>query len=365
MGKKALEKRFAMANIGDIRNQQRLEYQKYAKTNVYLPNPSAQAPVDRKSPQDYVAKVNALGLAPNVPQHFWELEKGDSGAGSSAYRRTDIFQQLAAPNDRSAETPYSKAVDLFTERASDQRPRYWHVSLFSVGRLVETIGAIAPTSDNQITKFASGIPQSEPTGVTVARGVPLVSTTKFRVMIHDESGQRFFDVDVVGTRSFNFYGFGVTVFALIKEEGYEINRQVDTNQTFNGLVDQSVVGARIIPIRTNSTQNPNNRTVTIARSAAEVTVYVPIPTGAKEAQVFCIDGAAVFSASLVRFVTADVLSLGGVSVAGVNGSQGAIDPEPGKSHSSIYRIPNANAIQISAPIGNPTSLWSIVFSETP
>jgi len=354
-------------SIGQIRNAQRAEVSRFNDPRVTLPNPTAQAPFDRTEPQAYESKVQALGLAPNVPKHFWQLLKGDSGAGSSIFRRVSLFQLLAPPGERVASTPFIKPIQIATMRSTDQRPRYFHVSLFSVGRIFEAGFPITPAPNDQITQFAPGIPQSVVPAVgNVARGVPLVSATKFRIMIADESGQRFFDVDVVGTRSINVYAFGVTVFALIKDEGYEIDRQSDDNPAFDGMVDQSIIGARIIPIRSNQTQNPNNRTVTISHPGGIVqsVALVPIPPGARTAQIRCLDGPAAFDAYTVSFIDADPLSAG---TSGALGGEGIINRETVKatSSSTIYRIPNSNLISFVNVMGAPPTLWSVVFEETP
>lgn len=349
--------------IGQIRNAERAELSRFNNPNVALPNPTADAPFDRTRPQPYEAKVRALGLAPNVPQHFWQLLKGDSGAGSSVYRRVSLFQQLAAPLARVASTPYSKAIQVATMKSKDQRPRYFQISLFSVGRVIETGVPIGPIPDDEILRFAPGIPQSfvPLAGFDVARDVPLISTTKFRIMVHDESGQRFVDVDVLGTRSLNLYGWGVTVFALIKEAGYEIDRQVEGQLQFDGMLDQSIVGARILPIRSNFTQNVNQRTISVQATADNVITIVPIPPGAKTVQVFCADGAARFLEYAVLFGNIDPINSG---VSGVTATLGVIDPEPGKGSSAIYRIPDSNAIFLARLTPN-AGVFTFVFEETP
>ena len=352
-------------SIGQLRNAQRAEVSRFNDPHVMLPNPTARAPFDRVRPQAYESKVQSLGLAPNTPEHFWQFLKGDSGAGSSVFRRVSLFQLLAAPGDRVASTPYSQAIQIATMRSRDQRPKYFQVSLFSVGRIFESQAPIEPEPDDEITRFAPGIPQGIATtvvGTQVARGVPLVSTTTFRVMFHDESGQRFIDVDAVGTRSINVYAWGVTVFAMIKQVGYEIDRQVDTNAALTGMVDQSVVGARIIPIRSNFTQNVNNRTVTVNQPADIVRYTVPIPPGAKTVQIYSIDGAARYAEFSVRFEEADPLALG---VSAAIATLGEIDPEPGKAMSAVYQIPNANSIVLTRIAGANPALWSLVFEETP
>jgi len=352
-------------SIGNIRSIERADAYRLKNPNVSLPNPTAIPPLDRMRSQPYEAKVQSLGLGPNYPQHFWQLLRGDAGAGSSAYRRTTLFQQLAAPGIRAASTPYSKSIELATQKSSDQRPRYWQVSLLGIGRIIETPVPIDPLSDDEILDTASGISQSAfiPAPFDVVRGIPLISTTKFRIMVHDESGQRFVDVDCIGTRSFSVYGFGVTVFALIKDEGYEVDRQVEPQQPLAGMLDQSIVGARVIPIRTNFTQNPNNNTVTANQPADVDVMIVPIPPGSKTVQVFNLTSNARFGEFFMNFQNIDPLAPG---ISGSPGAMGEISPEPGKANSAIYQIPDANSIVIIRSVFPASdTLWSFVFEETP
>ena len=357
--------RFARHSVGEIRNLQRAESKQFNDNSVYLPNPTTKAPFDRHNPQTYEQKVYGLGLAPNIPQHFWQLIHGDGGAGSSVYRVAELFQRIAPTLRRAAETPYSKAIALATMRSTDQRPKFFQVSMFSIGRvLTSSDPANTPLPTDEITKYAPGIPA----GTASAAGntqfaIPQYGTSQFRIMVHDESGQRFVDCDVVGTRSMNLYGFGVSVFALIKEDGYEIDRARDDNPPLGpGTLDQSVVGSRIIPIRTNDTTNIDNRTVTILSpgSAPAAPTILPIPPGANRVQGYTdIPGA---DAIEVFFAIEDPLA----PKTGNLLSQGRIDfpPAPG-TRTDIYDVPNANVIVIENPVGSPPRRWSFVFEVTP
>ena len=350
-------------NLETIRNLERAGVQRFNQNGVWLPNPSADAPFDRHAPQGYQSKVLGLGIGPNLPRHFWQLIKGDSGAGSSIYRTAELYQLLGPAGQRTAATPYSKAIQIATMKATDQRPRYFHTSLFSVGRITRVEGAGAPPlPTSEISRFAPGIPTGTPstTGNTQFE-IPQFSTTKFRIMVFDESGQRFVDVDVLGTRSMNLYGFGVTVFALIKEEGYEIDRQRDDNRPLGpGIVDQGIVGARIVPIRSNDTKSINNRTVTIISPTgpAEPTI-VPIPPGAKRVQGYTSPPGA--DTQSIFFATVDPLNPG----TAIDTSQGSIDfPPTPEARTALYDIPNANAIVIINGGGDPGREWVFVFEVT-
>lgn len=350
--------------IGQVRAIDRAGVKQFNDNAVYLPNPSVEAPFDRHIPQSYEQKVLGLGLAPNIPQHFWQLIRGDAGPGSSSYRIAELFQQLGASGERSAGTPYSKAIQIATMKSADQRPRYFHASLFSVGRVFqdETPGGVGPLPTDQITRFAAGIPAGTASvSGNTQFGVPQFSTTQFRIMVFDESGQRFVDVDVLGTRSMNLYGFGVTVFALIKEDGYEVDRQRDDNPPLGpGTLDQALVGARIIPIRSNETKNINNRTVTIRNPGPGFPpTIVPIPPGARRVQGYADPAGADLVP--VFFSTVDPLN----STSSIDGNQGVINfPVLPGARTDIYDIPNSNAIVILNPAGQPSRSWQFVFEVT-
>jgi len=183
-------------------------------------------------------------------------------------------------------------------------------------------------------------------------------------MVHDESGQRFVDVDALGTRSLGLYGFGVTVFALIKEAGYEIDRQRDDNPALGpGLIEQSVVGARIIPVRADDSKNPSNRTVSVRTAGAgSGPTAVPLPTGARRVKIYALDGVAAVGTHSLSFATVDPLD----TTAPILGSQGAIDfLTLAPTNTPIFDIPNCNAILITPGIAALPALWSFSFEVTP
>jgi len=353
--------------VGDIRNAQRSASSRFKSGDVYLPNPTGEAPIDRMRPQSHEAKSHAFGFSPNSPQSFSDLVKGDSGASKSSYRTAELFQLLGAIGDRTAATPYSRMVQIATMRSRDLRPRYFHTSLFSVARIIANRFApgLTPLPSNEISRFASGIPVGTPsiTGNTQF-AVPQFSTTKFRIMIHDESGQRFVDVDALGTRSLGMYAFGVTVFALIKEAGYEIDRQRNDNPPLGpGLIDQSIVGVRIIQVRSDDTKNPSNRTVSVATPGAGFgPTAVPIPTGARRVKIYSLDGVAAVGTHTITFATVDPLD----TTAPILGSQGFVDfLTLSPAATTIFDIPNSNAILITPSIAAVPSLWSFAFEVTP
>lgn len=355
---------FADPTVGEIRDSQRQEARPLRDSSLYLPNPSAEAPFDRKQPLSSEDKAYAFGFSPRSPDGSWQLVRGDSGAGSSSFRVAELFQNLGGGGARLAETQYSQAIALATTRSTDQRPRFFQANLFSVGRLFQSVAGSPPLPTDEVTRFAAGIPPG--TVSTTGRtqfGIPTVSTTQFRIMVNDESGQRYFDVDAMGTRSLILYGFGVTVFALIKADGYEIDRSRGVNPSLGpGLLDQSVVGSRIITMRTGYSTPIANRTTTIIGLGDNSRTVMPIPPGSRKVQVypFPIDPAS--DNVVVHFSNEDLLN---PSTVLSPGRQGIIDfPAPG-ARSSIYDIPNCNSIVIREPAGVAGRQWSFVFETAP
>lgn len=187
-------------------------------------------------------------------------------------------------------------------------------------------------------------------------------------MVEDESGGRTYDVDALGTRSMNLFGFAVTVFVLIKEDGYEVDRQqieadpASTTLLGPGLVEQAIVGARIIPIRSNETKNTNNRTVGVDHPGGATSRIINIPPGALRVQLFDADPAPVPPAGYsFSFRIANPLAPvdGGAAT-----SVGTIEFEPGESRTIIYDIPNANIIRIDSGAGSPPRIFNAVFEVT-
>lgn len=248
---------------------------------------------DRTAQQSRLAKNQAFGFQVQ-PNRIIDLPPGDAGAGQSAFRRTQIFARIDNPATNTvAGNPFDRAIGIATQRSSDTRPRFWHVSFFGIAvqRVANPPASLQPLSESQILSE-----QLDPvTGpFTTPDFVPAVSQLQGRVLIHDESGGRYFDVDVLGNRSFDVYAWAVTVFILVPgnvgtdQGGYEVNRGSGGNlpqQALSGLVEDSIVGARVVPIAINSTQNEDQRTITIVTGNAADT-RVPIPPGAKTVQIF-------------------------------------------------------------------------------
>lgn len=366
-------------SVGNIRDAQRHEVERLRNGDVYLPNPSAEAPVDRRRPLKRYAKAAAFGMTPS-PDRLFELIAGDAGAGETIYRKIHAYYQLAEPPvalpNRLSRSPYSNALAIATVRSSTQNPKFWHVSVYGIGvRRPSIVGGppIFPLTDSEIRdRQFIGYQVEFPPGTFVnisTEFVPRIPTAQVRVMVHDESGQRFFDADVLGNRSFNLYGFGVTVFLLVKPEGYEVDAQNPgslTPFTGNGLgVEDDLVGARIVGLFSSRSESVQNRTLSITVDPSDFAGVapriVPIPPGARTVQVFSHDPLPAPD-WLLQFW------YGGASSAG--GSRpdvGILDWEPVIStRTAIITIPNAPSIAIipTNPLA-PARSFSLVFEVEP
>jgi len=355
-------------NISQVRDLERETVQHLQDPRVYLPNPNRQAPMDRMRSLDRVAKDEALGFQ-TQPDRIIDLPPGDAGAGQSVYRRTHIFARLNAstsPDAPVAGNPFDKAIGMATYRSSDCRPRFWHISFFGIGvQRVANANPLLPLTNNEI--LSQQLDPITNNIVPTGRFVPAVSQMKGRIMAFDESGQRFYDVDVLGNRSLDIYAWGVTAFILApgnfyegfpEQAAYEVNTQnggQPTPQTaFEGLVEDSIIGVRIVPIVINSTQNTENRTLTTVTSGPGET-RIPIPPGTIKVQAFCQEGAAIAATYTLRFDAGDDGTFLGRSDLGI------LDFIPGTARTDIVLVPNAAQIIIDPPQDPGVVGWSFVF----
>ena len=357
-------------NIRQVRDLERARVAHLQNPHVMLPNPSAEAPFDRTEPLDRIAKNQALGFQIQ-PDRLIDLPPGDAGAGESVYRRSHFFARLDNPaNNIVAGNPMDKAIGMATYVSSDCRPRFWHVSFFGIAvqRTVNNV-PVQPLTDNEILSQ-----QLEPivTGAVDVTPdfIPAITTLQARVMVFDESGQRFYDVDIMGNRSLDVYAWGVTAFVLgpanLQEPPlnpdqavYEVNRGTGGNLPQNplaGLVEDALIGVRIVPIVINSTQNTENRTITLITNDVDDT-RVPIPPGTRKVQVISHESAAVAATYLIRFDAGEDGTFVGSS------NMGIININPGESKSDVILVPNSAQI-IFEPLGGAPAVagWSIVFT---
>jgi len=356
-------------SLKEFRELQRRKAMEFQQENPGIRNPFAHGFLDKEAPISSEEKALSLGFEAQGPKRWLDLPYGDAGSGQTMFRRSHVFYALDGPGNNQITSripfaPYSRAIGLATQRSSDQTPRYWHVSIYGTGvRRPGSLVGDEPLSEGDIDSrqfeaiyTALGAVETNITPPFV----PSVPTCQARVLVHDESGGRYFDVDVLGTRSFNLYGFGVTVFLLIKENGYEVNT-ADEEQNRPIISDagteDDIVGARIVPIKTNATQNSSIRTITTTADRDLGDTYVPIPPGAKRVQVINHDGAAEAALWEINFAYNRV-------TAAARPDVGKIDMIPGLARSPVMEIPNAPAISFSAGPGTPATQWSLAFEVT-
>ena len=348
--------------------------------DMYNPDVPAGEGFDRTQPQGRVAKNQALGFQVQ-PTRIIDLPPGDAGAGKSMFRRTQIFARLDNPaNNIVAGNPFDRAIGISTQRSSDGRPRFWHVSFFGIAvqRVANAPATLEPLSESEILSAQLEPVSNQAPFASDARYVPAISQLTGRVLIQDESGGRYFDVDVLGNRSFDVYAWAVTTFILVPgnagtdQGGYEVLR-VPTPpgatvnpaplQPLSGLVEDSIVSARVVPIAINSTQNTDQRTIVIvAGNVANGPTRVPIPPGAKTVQVISHEALlplpAVNQGYRIFFDAGDDGTFAGRSDLGL------IDLNPGTRSSDVVLIPNAAQI-IFAPVDpglGPVNGWSLIFA---
>lgn len=354
-----------LIGTGDIRDMQRAEAQRFNRNGVSLPNPTSSPSFDKHKPISSDQKARALGMEPNSPKRLFDLPRGDAGAGQSVYRRIHAF--FGQGILQTARTNYTKALAIITNKSSTQSARYFHVSIYGFGVRRRGNGlvpfnplSISEAQDRQFEQIY--LDDAAQTPVT-PRFVPSVVTAQARIMVHDESGQRFYDVDVIGNRSLNVYAWGVSVFLLVKPDGYEVDAQnPDGNlEIISDVgVEDDIVGARVLPVFSNITENQQNRTITITIDPADSLAarIIPIPPGSKRVQIFSNEPDPGAVPWVLQFWT-------GRAALGTRPDLGVIDWQIGQAKTAMVEIPNASAISILPNGAAPATGFSLVFEVEP
>jgi len=318
-----------------------------------LHNPDAEPTIDRKRPRPLDARQRDLGLA-RRPTNINDVAPGDAAAGKSEFRRGQFFTQLTStiPGGGSYDVVdliWDKPIGLATGRSSDTRPRFWHVSFFNYGTVRQVAaGTVNPLTEAEIQTAAG-------------RG-PSVAMVRGRVQIFDESGGRFFDVDILGTRSFSFYAFGVTANILLpnapdgSDISVEINAQATTQPALGpGLVEDSFAAARIIPIFQNATQIIDTITSTVTVPLGGVG-SIQIPPGTTRVQLrTSFDRTAIPADYIIAFSAGPAFT--------APNSVGQIFVIPGTTETDTIEVPNANFITFVDSVGVPSlKTWIATFT---
>ncbi len=321
-----------------------------------LRNPVESPPFDRRLPRPLQDRQRGLGFAMR-PFNINEVAPGDAASGKSQFRRGQFFTQLATIDDAglpiiaAADLVWNRPIGMATGRSSDTRPRFFHISFFGNGviREVPVNDTVAPLTSAEIQS-----------GSNIA---PSLSLLRGRVLVQDESGGRFFDVDMLGTRSFSIYAFAVTVFILLPEapDGTQLGREVDSfnpDQSLvgvQGTVEDSFCAARVIPIFQNATQITDNitRTVTVL---AGTTGFIEIPPGTTRVQIRSSFDTTVLPLDyLVAFSVAPTLTAAN--------ALGAIFFIPGTVETDSIEVPNAKFIVFVDSVAAPLDrAWIVTFT---
>jgi len=200
-----------------------------------------------------------------------------------------------------------------------------------------------------------------------------VSMNRFRILVQDVSGGRYFDVDVMGTRSINVWAYGVTVFSMIPDGGYEVRTSAGgqdpgPQQGFGGLVEDSIVGARIFQMALeDGDQFKDQVTVQVQVDADSDpptplsptgSVLVPVPPGAREIQVYC--AAPGLSAGRLAYT---IQFDAGLALPQTSLGQIVLDPVTGRTPSPIL-VPNCNNIAFIPQDGALLSSFTLVWTVT-
>ena len=311
-----------------------------------LPNPNP-APFDRKQPHSWQDRQRGLGFSVR-PFNINELAPGDAGADLSQFRRGQFFIQLAGAGFNAVDLIWNIPIAMSTARSSDTRPRFFHVSFFNNGVIREPAGPVGPLDESQI-QTASG-------------QAPDIGMVRGRVQIQDESGGRFFDVDVLGTRSFSLYAFAVTTFILLPStpdgivRGSEVNRQAPEQPSLGpGIVEDSFASGRVVPIFQNATQITDNITRT-ATVPANTTNFIPIPPGTTRVQLSTSFSSTVLPPDLI-------LAFSATPTVTAASALGRIFVIPGTTQTESVEVPNARFIVIIDSVANPSPrTWIATFT---
>lgn len=310
-----------------------------------LPNTEKEAPFDRKLPRPWQDRQRGLGMSLR-PFNINDIAVGDAAAGLSQYRRGQFFTQLNSAAIDFAELVWDIPIGMATARSSDTRPRFFHVSFFNNGVITNEGAPVSPVLESGIQGSSGQAPS-----LALVRG---------RVQIQDESGGRFFDVDILGTRSFQVYAFAVTAFILLPsvpdgtQLGFEVDRQNPTQPTLGpGLIENSFASARVLPIFQNATDITDNvtRTVTVPE---EGTGFIEIPPGTTKVQLrTAFDNTAIPAGYTIAFSAFTVLTAAN--------ALGRIFPVAGTTETDVIEVPNAKFIVFQDVDGGMERTWIATF----
>lgn len=250
----------------------------HPKPGVYLNNPEMDAPIDRGQIQNPRMRQNGFGFELR-PGNVNDVAVGDSAPGVSYFRRAQFFVntgRIGGTNLQAASLQYDIPVAIATARSMDTRPRFWHISFFGI-------------SVDRFLSGEGGPPLNEYEIATQGNRFPTSTVLKGRIQVHDESGSRFFDLNIHGTASMSFYGFGATTYILLPSAvidgervalGYEVDAQNPAGIDFAGAVEDTLATGRILGLTQNDTKLTDFVTRSVSVPSGEFR-SIRIPPGAR------------------------------------------------------------------------------------
>lgn len=322
-----------------------------------LSNPNSSRTLDRTNPQDCDVRQRNLGFY-NKPQNINDLAIGDAGSGVSRFRRAQFWslwtqQSPGGINDLIFDNP----IAIATSRSADTRPRFFHVSFYTVG--IQTF----VTSPEEGGVFTSDQIYS------ANNSNPSSSILKGRVQIHDESGSRFFDVNIHGSASFSVYAFGITTFILLPTvripldngdiikfpagaEITDLNRN-DFFAPLEAFTDNTLATGRIISLFQNDTKlfDPITNNAVVPTGSAG---FIPVPPGSQVVQLRNIGG--------VDPTLLNIFFAGAPVNIDTGNSLGRI-PFVDSFNSNLIQVPNAPWIVVRNTTGTTARIAATFQSE--
>ena len=298
-----------------------------------------------------------------------DLPAGDAGAGIPAFRRIQTFTRLDDPTTFVvSDNPATRSLAMATYKSDDRRDRLLHISFYGTGVIndVSVISPRGPLPEGEILETGGfiGIEDSaiSATTTSLVPFIPRISSVQGRVQIHDASGMRQIDLDVLGTRSLSVYAWSATVFALVPATGYEVVASqlanVNQNRQFGGLVEDSIFAARITPAFSNISTPVTSRTIMVnLTGTTDSECRIPIPPGSRKVTVI---NHSTTGTDLDYTVTFDI----GAPVSGTRGTTGRIVIDATSFRTDAIVIPNSTSILIDA-LGTATpATYSFIFEVT-
>jgi len=273
--------------------------------------------------------------------YLYDLPIGDAGSGNVVRKNRFIFAQtipnvLDAKRDPNNQRYILNTVPQLGAHPDMCRYQFYHVKFY--GRTLYRnvgAGAIDPVSINEFPPSTA----NSIFGPQVAGDLDtFMGPTTFTGYIETDDGA-FQCFDILGRREFDVYAQSINIGIYAPKNSYDV---FSTNQEeqvkFDGLVEQSLIGATITPIVVNSAQNNDECTVCITQENGSGRITVP--DGARFVSITVpAKAAGLVSAEFAEY------SVPGFEVAIYDTTIAEIAVVPG-GETGPLRIPNAPFVRI-------------------